>query len=123
MVQIMSASTTTRPTEPPCIQGEADSPIDPGAWVGTGAQVPVAGGGRSRYVNLDHAATTPPLRLVRDTVDQFLEWYSSVHRGAGFKSRLSTDVYEQCRAVVGGFVVPIFRCHVTPAGLSVPGRT
>jgi selenocysteine lyase/cysteine desulfurase len=37
-------------------------------------------------------------------VDRFLEWSASVHRGAGFKSRLSTDVYQQAREVVGSFV-------------------
>ena len=30
-------------------------------------------------------------------VDAFLPWYSSVHRGAGFKSRRSTAAYEQAR--------------------------
>lgn len=56
-------------------------------------------GGRD-HVNLDNAATTPPLRSVRDAVCEFLPFYGSVHRGAGVKSRLTTEVYERAREVV-----------------------
>ena len=76
----------------------------PDLWVGADVRVPVADGRRLRYADLDQAATTPAFRSVRDTVDHFLDWSASVHRGAGFKSRLSTDVYEQAREVVGSFV-------------------
>ena len=31
---------------------------------------------------------------------EFLPWYSSVHRGAGYKSRAATDAYEQARAAI-----------------------
>jgi cysteine desulfurase / selenocysteine lyase len=57
-----------------------------------------------RYVNLDNAASTPPLVAVRDAVDRFTPWYSSVHRGSGFKSQLSTQAYEAARAAAGAFV-------------------
>jgi selenocysteine lyase/cysteine desulfurase len=76
----------------------------PDLWVGTDVRVPVADGRRLRYADLDQAATTPAFRSVRDTVDRFLDWSASVHRGAGFKSRLATDVYEQARELMGGFV-------------------
>ena len=46
------------------------------------------------YINLDNAASTPPLQDVLDAVQQFLPYYSSVHRGAGFKSRVSTAAYD-----------------------------
>lgn len=72
--------------------------------VGVDAQVPLLDGSQRTYVNFDNAATTPVLRPVLDTVDDFLTWYSSVHRGAGFKSQLSTHVYEQTREVVLRFV-------------------
>jgi cysteine desulfurase/selenocysteine lyase len=68
-----------------------------------GAWVPVYGGTRP-YINLDNAASTPALQVVEDAVHEFLPWYSSVHRGNGFKSRLSTHVYEQARAIAAGFV-------------------
>jgi selenocysteine lyase/cysteine desulfurase len=73
-------------------------------WVGVDAEVPLPRGRRIAYANFDNAASTPPLRVVRDQVDTFLEWYASVHRGAGYKSRLSTDAYEEARRVVAGFV-------------------
>src|SRR5205085_7028939 len=38
------------------------------------------------------------------TVNEFMAWYSSVHRGAGFKSRLATHAYEDAREVVGHFL-------------------
>ena len=33
-----------------------------------------------------------------ERVQEFLPWYSSVHRGAGYKSRLATEAYEEARA-------------------------
>jgi cysteine desulfurase/selenocysteine lyase len=72
--------------------------------VGYDVEVPLLDGSRSRYVNLDNAATTPCLGAVQCGVNEFLRWYSSIHRGAGFKSILSTTVYEQAREVVAEFV-------------------
>ncbi|MEJ2668602.1 MAG: hypothetical protein P8Z81_16175, partial [Deinococcales bacterium] len=62
--------------------------------VGIDKKVPVLNGEWVPYINVDNAATTPALSRVRDQVVDFLQWYSSVHRGTGFKSRLSTWVFE-----------------------------
>jgi cysteine desulfurase / selenocysteine lyase len=72
--------------------------------VGGRTLVPVMGGGRRPFVNLDNAASTPIARAVKDKVDAFYEWYGAVHRGCGFKSELSTEVYEQARRAVAAFV-------------------
>jgi MFS superfamily sulfate permease-like transporter len=40
---------------------------------------------------------------VVETLDRFLPWYSSIHRGTGFKSALSSEVYDEARAIVGRF--------------------
>jgi selenocysteine lyase/cysteine desulfurase len=72
--------------------------------VGSEERVPVLGGGTRRYVNFDNAASTPALACVRDTVDEFLRWYSNVHRGTGYKSRLSSWAFEEARNRVAGFV-------------------
>ena len=56
--------------------------------VGARTEVPLFDSSKTRYVNLDSAASTPPLVKVRQAVEDFLPWYSSVHRGAGYKSRL-----------------------------------
>jgi selenocysteine lyase/cysteine desulfurase len=72
--------------------------------VGLDVRVPLLDGSSRRPINFDNAASTPALRAVLDTVNRLMEWYSSVHRGAGFKSRVSTQAYEDARAVVGRFL-------------------
>jgi selenocysteine lyase/cysteine desulfurase len=71
---------------------------------GDDLEVPLAAGGSARYVNLDCAASTPAMRAVADAVQRALPWYSSVHRGAGFASQVSTRLYEASRRAVGEFV-------------------
>ncbi len=73
------------------------------ALVGSEMDVPLLTGGSRRYVNLDYAASTPALVAVADAVDRFLPYYSSVHRGAGFKSQVSTAAYEGARERVAEF--------------------
>src|SRR3989337_2575296 len=72
--------------------------------VGPDPVVPLVTGGESRYVNLDYAASAPALQAVHDAVEELLAWYSSVHRGAGFKSRASTAAYEGARESIRAFV-------------------
>lgn len=66
--------------------------------------VPLVDGERRPYVNLDFAASTPALERVAAAVGAFLPWYSSVHRGAGFLSQVSTRAYEAARQTVASFV-------------------
>ena len=73
-------------------------------FVGLDAQIPLLDGVCRCYINMDNAASTPPLKAVQHAVDDFLVYYSSVHRGTGFKSQLSTHVYEQARQLVLEFV-------------------
>ncbi len=72
--------------------------------VGADTEVPLVTGGTRRYVNLDYAASAPALQSVHDAVEELLGWYSSVHRGAGFKSRASTAAYEGARESIRSFV-------------------
>ncbi|HEV2030224.1 MAG TPA: aminotransferase class V-fold PLP-dependent enzyme [Candidatus Dormibacteraeota bacterium] len=73
-------------------------------FAGVDLPVPVHGGGMVTGVNFDNAASTPPLKRVRDAVTGFSEVYSSVHRGTGYKSRLATEAYEQARELVARFL-------------------
>jgi len=73
-------------------------------FVGLDTQVPLLDGREVTYVNLDHAASTPSLRHVLDKVDSFMDYYSSVHRGTGFKSQLSTHLYEAAREQILHYV-------------------
>jgi len=72
--------------------------------LGADQPVPLLDGRTVPYVNLDNAASTPSLREVMDEIARFMPLYSSVHRGTGFKSRLSTTVYERAHEVIGRFV-------------------
>ena len=72
--------------------------------VGAETLVPLAGGGRVSYANLDHGASAPALRAVKDTVDRLLGSYASVHRGAGWNSKVCTELYEGAREPVRSFV-------------------
>ena len=65
--------------------------------VGAGLLVPCLDGTERPYRDLDCAASTPALQVVADEVAEFLPWYSSVHRGAGYKSRRATVAYEEAR--------------------------
>jgi cysteine desulfurase/selenocysteine lyase len=73
-------------------------------FVGLDAQVPLLNGSRQTYIYLDNAASTPSLKAVQHTVERFLEYYSSVHRGTGFKSQLATHAYEEARQVTLRFM-------------------
>ncbi|WP_230209133.1 aminotransferase class V-fold PLP-dependent enzyme [Nostocoides sp. HKS02] len=56
------------------------------------------------YANFDHAASTPALVSVKQAVDTALRTYSSVHRGNGYASRVTSAWYEEARAEVAAFV-------------------
>ena len=89
--------------------GSVPSAPDPGPLarlVGDGAAVPTIDGSDRPYVNLDFAASTSALVEVAEAVAAFLPSYSSVHRGAGFKSRRATSAYESARASALAFCGP-----------------
>jgi selenocysteine lyase/cysteine desulfurase len=73
-------------------------------FAGVDLPVPILGGGSVTGINFDNAASTPPLKRVRDVINGFSDVYSSVHRGTGYKSRLSTEAYEQARELVARFL-------------------
>ena len=73
-------------------------------FLGVDELVPVVGGGSRKYVNFDNAASTPVLKPVRDAVTEFSKWYSNVHRGTGYKSRLSSWAFDRSRELVYAFV-------------------
>jgi cysteine desulfurase/selenocysteine lyase len=72
--------------------------------VGLELKLPLLDGRLARYINLDNAASTPPLRPVLDAVVRFLPYYSSVHRGTGLKSRVSSAAYDDAHDTVARFV-------------------
>ncbi len=75
-----------------------------GLYAGLDLKTPLLNGLTRQYINLDNAASTPALLAVQKAVDQFLLYYSSVHRGTGFKSQLATHFYEESRQAVLKFL-------------------
>ncbi|VBB06983.1 aminotransferases class-v pyridoxal-phosphate attachment site [Lucifera butyrica] len=72
--------------------------------VGVDTVVPLVNGKKVTAINFDNAATTPPFVSVLKSVEDFAPWYSSIHRGSGYKSVLSSEIYEETRDAVKNFV-------------------
>ncbi|MGI5218455.1 aminotransferase class V-fold PLP-dependent enzyme [Nocardia sp. CA-290969] len=100
---------------------------------GADLRVPLVQGGTRTYANFDYAASAPALAPVSDRVAELLPYYASVHRGAGYASRISTQCYEAARETVGRFLgcaddqVVVFTRNTTDAlnllAGCVPGDT
>ena len=72
--------------------------------LGIETQVPLLDGSKRTYTNLDNAASTPSLKPVFEKITEFMQWYSSIHRGTGFKSQVSTQVYDEAHEIACHFV-------------------
>lgn len=71
---------------------------------GCDTKVTLANGRQVTAINFDNAATTPPLCSVVKEISRFAPWYASVHRGRGYKSILTSELYDRGREVVRDFV-------------------
>jgi cysteine desulfurase/selenocysteine lyase len=72
--------------------------------VGIDTMVPSLDGTERRYVFLDNAASTPTFRSVLRYIEEFMPWYSGVHRGTGIKSIVATKLYDHAHDIIGEFV-------------------
>ncbi|MFJ8884426.1 aminotransferase class V-fold PLP-dependent enzyme [Streptomyces sp. NPDC102402] len=72
--------------------------------LGSDVTVPLVTGGDVTYAALDYAASAPALQRVWDDVAAYAPYYGSVHRGAGYLSQLSTDLFESSRVTVAEFL-------------------
>ncbi|MEU7638676.1 MULTISPECIES: aminotransferase class V-fold PLP-dependent enzyme [unclassified Streptomyces] len=72
--------------------------------LGRDVLVPLVTGGEAVYAALDYAASAPALQRVWDDVAAYAPYYGSVHRGAGYLSQLSTDLFENARRTVADFL-------------------
>src|SRR6516225_2925417 len=82
------------------------APAPPVPLVGDRTPVPCVDGTERPYLSFDAAASTGALSQVLAAVDAFVPWYSSVHRGAGYKSQRATAAYEDARAAALSFARP-----------------
>ncbi len=73
--------------------------------LGRDVTVPLVTGGEVTYAALDYAASAPALQRVWDDVAAYAPYLTgSVHRGAGYLSQLSTDLFENARRTVAEFL-------------------
>lgn len=72
--------------------------------IGVDTKVPLFNGQFVTPINFDNAASTPPLVTVMEEINKFSTLYSSIHRGTGYKSRVSSQIFEEARANILDFV-------------------
>jgi len=84
--------------------------------VGVERTVPLLNGKKLPYIYFDNAASTPTLQPVLKTLNEFMEWYSNIHRGTGFKSMLSTHYFNLAREIVAEFFNINARDHLVIFG-------
>jgi cysteine desulfurase/selenocysteine lyase len=72
--------------------------------VGVNTSVPLPNGSYTTAINFDNAATTPPFVSVMQAINNFSPWYSSIHRGTGYKSQYTSQLYDKSREAIAGFV-------------------
>ncbi|MFD7031206.1 aminotransferase class V-fold PLP-dependent enzyme [Streptomyces sp. NPDC059917] len=101
----MSASLNAATTATATADAACDAAcVEPLQVLGRDVTVPLVTGGEVTYAALDYAASAPALQRVWDDVAAYAPYYGSVHRGAGYLSQLSTDLFEQSRATVAEFL-------------------
>lgn len=72
--------------------------------VGVDTKIPIRNGQCTTAINFDNAASTPPLVSVLEEVNHFSAMYSSIHRGTGYKSQFSSNLFEEARSIILKFV-------------------
>ncbi|MER8043222.1 aminotransferase class V-fold PLP-dependent enzyme [Streptomyces sp. NPDC094032] len=105
----MSACPNAATATASAASGEAVESADPCCAaplpvLGRDVTVPLVTGGEVSYAALDYAASAPALQRVWDDVAAYAPYYGSVHRGAGYLSQLSTDLFENSRDTVAEFL-------------------
>ena len=71
--------------------------------LGHNIKVPVYSGDHLQYINLDNAATTPPFLQVSKKLNEIMPYYGSIHRGSGYKSLISTQLFEEAKDTIFKF--------------------
>lgn len=72
--------------------------------IGVDMKIPLYDGSYITSINFDNAATTPPFQSVLNEIINFSPLYSSIHRGCGYKSIISSKLYDDSRSIVANFV-------------------
>ncbi|WP_267241174.1 aminotransferase class V-fold PLP-dependent enzyme [Streptomyces sp. PR69] len=100
----VSDSAVSEPAVSDSARSESYGLSGPLPVLGRDVTVPLVTGGDVAYAALDYAASAPALQRVWDDIAAYAPYYGSVHRGAGYLSQLSTDLFENSRATVADFL-------------------
>ncbi|AGP58532.1 aminotransferase class V-fold PLP-dependent enzyme [Streptomyces rapamycinicus] len=95
---------SARPAATTATSSSSATACEPLPVLGDDVLVPLVTGGEVSYAALDYAASAPALRRVWDDIAAYAPYYGSVHRGAGYLSQLSTDLFENSRKDVAAFL-------------------
>ncbi|AJZ85325.1 aminotransferase class V-fold PLP-dependent enzyme [Streptomyces antimycoticus] len=95
---------SARPSATASAASADSAACEPLPVLGSDVLVPLVTGGEVTYAALDYAASAPALRRVWDDIAAYAPYYGSVHRGAGYLSQLSTDLFENSRKDVAAFL-------------------
>jgi len=113
--QALIRATSRRPPVPRLSRSASAVPTPgrvmapPVPLVGDGIPMACADGTERPYLSLDAAASTAALGPVLARVEEFIPWYSGVHRGAGQKAQVAASAYEDARAAALAFAGRIGR--------------
>jgi cysteine desulfurase / selenocysteine lyase len=66
--------------------------------------VPLLNGTYSEFVNLDASASTLPFQEVCKKIDDFTRYYSNIHRGHGYLSKVASSQFDESRKIILDFV-------------------
>jgi cysteine desulfurase/selenocysteine lyase len=72
--------------------------------LGADTRIPLHNGQLTTAINFDNAASTPPFVSVMEEIVKFSSMYSSIHRGTGYKSQYSSQLFEEARSIIIKFV-------------------
>ncbi|GAB3178519.1 aminotransferase class V-fold PLP-dependent enzyme [Streptomyces incanus] len=103
-VSTVSAAPAAAASAPRVSAADGPSGCAPLPVLGRDVTVPLVTGGEVTYAALDYAASAPALQRVWDDVAAYAPYYGSVHRGAGYLSQLSTELFENARRTVAEFL-------------------
>jgi Selenocysteine lyase len=68
--------------------------------IGLDKLVEIKNGEKVVGINFDNAATTPLFECVMRDVVEFANYYSSIHRGTGYKSKICSEFYDESREII-----------------------
>ena len=68
--------------------------------VGIDDHIKLKNGKEARLILLNNAATTPPFEVTLNTVNEYLQTYGALHRGAGPHTNITFQKVEEAQQIL-----------------------